>query len=217
MVRRVANKIRFLVDNKLIRHFRESYAPVQDLCLATVIGLFWALTPLVGIQMTLVMITWFLFRLFRLHFSLPIGVAWVWITNPLTMPIFYYAFYLTGILFFKLMGLDSQLIGYDYFKDALVQANALPIIDGLIYWSKFVFLELGWAMLIGSFVIGIPISLISYPITKMLVDKHRKKLAREKGLSFQKWAELYIRRSNKSQNQIIRESVSGDTCQGIQS
>ena len=61
------------------------------------VGLAWAMTPLVGIQMWLVFMTWVGSRkFFKWDFSLPLAIAWTWLTNVFTMIPTYYIFYVTG-------------------------------------------------------------------------------------------------------------------------
>ncbi|MCB1137578.1 MAG: DUF2062 domain-containing protein, partial [Leptospiraceae bacterium] len=100
------SKIRQILDEKLIRPFRESHAPVQELALGSSIGMFWAMTPLVGIQMYLVTMTWLLMKLLGRKINLAVALAMVWISNPITMGPLYYAFYKTGYIAFDLMGLN---------------------------------------------------------------------------------------------------------------
>ena len=63
------------------------------------VGLFWAFTPLIGIHMYLVLMTWLVVRRSpRFDFNLLIGAAWTWVSNIFTMWPTYYLFYLTGKL-----------------------------------------------------------------------------------------------------------------------
>ena len=71
-------KIKQLVDERIIRHFRESRHPVEELALGSFLGILIALTPLVGAQMTIVTVLWFALRLIRVRFHMAIAMAWVW-------------------------------------------------------------------------------------------------------------------------------------------
>ncbi|UTW51191.1 DUF2062 domain-containing protein [bacterium SCSIO 12827] len=76
-------------------------------------GVFWGLTPLVGIQMPLVTAHWLLFRLHpKTSFHLIQGLAWVWISNVFTMVPMYYGFYVTGQV---MLGRIRHVSGYDSF------------------------------------------------------------------------------------------------------
>ena len=61
------------------------------------VGTAWAMTPLVGIQMLAVGITWGIAKkIFKWNFSWALALAYTWITNVFTMIPIYYVFYVTG-------------------------------------------------------------------------------------------------------------------------
>ena len=175
MVLKIWLYIRNKVDAHLFKPFRDSEASSEELALGTAIGLFWALTPLVGIQMWLVSINWFFFRRIKIRFNLAIALALVWITNPFTMPFFYYAFYIFGFEIFGALGAEVHLVNFTLFKDVLDKANQLDLWQGLFVWGKFMVIELGWPMLFGSFAMGLPIAILSYPSVIFLIRRYRKK------------------------------------------
>lgn len=79
------------------------------------IGLAFAFTPLIGIQMYLCFLAWIIARkLFRWDFSLVIACAWTWATNVVTLIPCYYAFYVTG---YYMLGLRRYA---DYSRFALL-------------------------------------------------------------------------------------------------
>lgn len=85
------------------------------------IGVFWGLTPSVGLQTIEILATWFLARkLLRRDSSLIQAMIWVWVNNPVTMIPLYYAFYVTGLW---LVGDAGLAKGYQPFVD-LWDANA---------------------------------------------------------------------------------------------
>ncbi len=184
--------VKNLVDDKILRHFRESHHPLPELGLASAVGLFWGLTPLVGIQMILVTANWALFRVFRLHFHLVIGVAWVWLSNPFTMVPLYYSFYITGYYFFALLGQAIEPISAATFGTVLDESAALGMIGGLIHWMKFMIYKLGWPMLVGGFVLGVPAAIAGYPLTILLVRRFRMRSAKRMGISYQEWEERFV-------------------------
>jgi uncharacterized protein len=76
-------------------------------------GVFWALTPTVGLQTLEIVATWFVFRkVLRTDSSLLQAMIWVWVNNPFTMIPMYYAFYLTGLW---LTGASGAATGYEAF------------------------------------------------------------------------------------------------------
>ncbi|GHV39282.1 hypothetical protein FACS1894187_19080 [Synergistales bacterium] len=84
-------RFRLIVPIKRLRHQPEYSAR------ASMVGLAWAFTPLVGIQMYLCLMTWAVARkLFKWDFSLPVACAWTWATNVFTILPTYYMFYITG-------------------------------------------------------------------------------------------------------------------------
>ena len=78
-------------------------------------GVFWGLTPSVGLQSLAIVATWFVARkAFGRDSSLVQAFIWVWVNNPLTMIPLYYTFYVTGLW---LLG-DARLAGgYATFAD----------------------------------------------------------------------------------------------------
>jgi uncharacterized protein (DUF2062 family) len=61
-------------------------------------GVFWGLTPTVGLQTIEILATWLLLkRVLRKDSSLVQAMVWVWVNNPLTVVPMYYAFYVTGL------------------------------------------------------------------------------------------------------------------------
>lgn len=76
-------------------------------------GVFWGLTPTVGLQTLEIVATWFVSRkLLRADSSLVQALIWVWVNNPVTMVPMYYAFYLTGLW---LTGAAGGTTGYAAF------------------------------------------------------------------------------------------------------
>jgi len=104
-----AVKFRLVVPLMRSRHTPEYSAR------GTAIGLAWAMTPTVGIQMPLVLVTWLIARRFpRWDFSLILGLAWTWVTNVFTALPCYYLFYVTGR---TMLGRWDEDSGYERFLD----------------------------------------------------------------------------------------------------
>ncbi|EHQ06291.1 DUF2062 domain-containing protein [Leptonema illini] len=184
-----------IIDERLIMPFRESHAPVEEVARGTVVGLIWALTPLVGIQMYLVFMTWTIARLLRIRFSLAIGIALVWITNPLTMAFFYYGFYETGRFFLQFMNLmHSDPITMERIAVLVDAAGQKSLIDGLIYWFETFLRDFGIPSLIGGFVWGGISSVVAYPFTIRMMNRHRTRLAEKEGLTLAEWEKRHIHR-----------------------
>ena len=101
--------VKQVLNEKLIQPFFKAKASRHEIALGAAIGMFWALNPLVGIQMMLVLANWVVFKAIGIRFSSPIGVAMVWITNPVTMPFFYYGFYISGVYALSVFGSEINL------------------------------------------------------------------------------------------------------------
>ena len=155
-------RLKRIVQFRLIVPLKRSQHPPEFTARGVLVGMMWAMTPLVGIQMTTVLLTWLAAKkFFKWDFSLPIAVAWTWVTNVVTMGPVYYVFYLTG----KLMMFDFDNVGgfvsfttkmKEAFQDSpsiweigkaimtffhvLMQEWGLPMAIGCIPWSIF----LGW-------------------------------------------------------------------------
>ena len=186
-------KIRHIVEDKIVGAIAKSRRPVSELALTNLIGLFWAFTPLVGIQMTLVLINWFLFRLLRIEFHLAIALAWVWLSNPLTMPILYFSFYVCG--FFLLQSFDKAIafVSFTDFSKVLEDANQMSLWEGALHWLNYVYDLLLWPMFLGSALIAIPLALLGYVLTTYLVNHHRSHKAKAMGISLHQWEKRFVK------------------------
>lgn len=102
-----------LAHHRLVVPIKRSPHPPEHTARAVMVGLFWAMTPLIGIQMYLVFLTWLVARRSqKLEFGLIISLAWTWVTNVFTMWPIYYVFYVTGRL---LLGSPDEMPGYESF------------------------------------------------------------------------------------------------------
>ncbi len=92
-------RMKRILRYRLVIPLLRSPHPPKYKALGVSVGVAWSMTPLVGIQMYLVFMTWLILRkIFKRDFSLPLGLAYTWITNVFTMIPIYYGFYVTGQL-----------------------------------------------------------------------------------------------------------------------
>jgi len=185
------------MKKKLVKYIRENFinpvlhsrAPVSEVSLGVAVGIFMGLTPTVGVQMYLVAIVWTIYRyVLGRHFNLPVGMAMVWISNPLTMVPMYYLFLATGYLVFDV----QHGLSYQHFAESLGRISQTgDTMDQIAEGIRFLLVDLGWPMVIGGFVYAVPFSIISYYITKYLVTSHRKSNARLEGISYDEWKTQY--------------------------
>ncbi|MBC8258367.1 MAG: DUF2062 domain-containing protein [SAR324 cluster bacterium] len=174
-----------LCREKLINPVLHSRSPISEVSLGVAVGVFLGLTPTVGVQMYLVAIIWSIYRyLFRRHFNLPVGVAMVWISNPLTMVPLYYLFLVTGCWV-----LDTQNnFSYQLFADTLTRISETSgAWEKIMQGIRFLLIDLGWPMVVGGFVYAVPGFIISYFTTSRILTSHRKSKARLAGLSYEVW------------------------------
>ena len=178
-------KIVKLLEEKLINPVLHSRSPVSEVSLGVAVGVFLGLTPTVGVQMYLVALTWSIYRyIFRRHFNLPVGVAMVWISNPLTMVPLYYLFLVTGYWILE----TQNGLTYESFEGTLTRISGTAgTSDKILGGIHFLLIDIGWPMVIGGFVYGVPGFLISYFFTKRIVISHRKRKARIAGMSYEDW------------------------------
>ena len=177
------------IREKFINPVLHSRAPVSDVSIGVAVGIFMGFTPTVGVQMYLVAIVWFIYRyVFGMHFTLPVGVAMVWISNPFTMVPMYYVFLVTGYLVFDV----QHGLSYQHFAESLDRITQTgDMMDQIAEGTSFFLVELGWPMVIGSFVYAVPFSIISYYLTNFLVTSNRKSNARLEGISYDEWKTRY--------------------------
>ena len=138
-----------LIHVKLIAPMVRSKHPPEITARGAMIGMAWAMTPLVGVQMYLVFMTWlFTRKVFKWDFNLPVGLAWTWITNVFTMPPFYYTFYVTGKI---MMGEFAERTTYIKFYNLIKTVlNENGVIEALKAMSAVLIKDWGFAMMVGS-------------------------------------------------------------------
>lgn len=137
-----------LARHRLVVPILRARHPPEHTARAVAVGLGWALTPLVGVQLLLVAATWVvLSRALGWQFSLLIAGAWTFVSNVATMGPIYYVFYRTGLW---LLGAPDGA-EFDAFtaeiNTALAEADE-P--DGLIARTLDLFGTYGMPMFVGS-------------------------------------------------------------------
>lgn len=191
-MRQLWQRIKSIVDDRVIRPLRESHSPIEELARGTSVGILWAMTPLVGVQMPLATVSWFVFRALGKPFNLPIAIAWVWVSNPVTMPLLYYSFYLAGILIYMIVGINPTVLSFDAVKQVINEANTMPVLEGVWHWTDFMLESMGWPMMIGCLVFCFPLAFIGYPITIRMVNDYRRRTAAGMGLTLEEWEARYV-------------------------
>ena len=141
--------IRRLFRKQLIVPIIRSPHPPEHTARGVAVGTMWAMTPLVGIQMWLVTMTWLGFKKFTSKtFSLPLGLAFTWLTNVFTLVPVYYVFYVTGQI---MMGHWESISGYDHLQEIIRQTfmSDLSFIQEWALFFKLLLQDWGLAMVVG--------------------------------------------------------------------
>jgi uncharacterized protein (DUF2062 family) len=111
------DQLKRLIRFRLIVPIKRSCHPSEYSARGSLVGLVFAFTPLIGIQMYLCLMTWLIARkLFKWDFSLGIACAWTWTTNMFTMLPTYYMFYITG---YYLLGFQHRVADYESFAQII--------------------------------------------------------------------------------------------------
>ena len=142
-------KLNRLVHFRLVIPLMRSPHTPEFTARGVMVGLFWAFTPLIGIQMYLVVLSWLIARRRPgWDFSLLVSLAWTWVTNIFTLIPTYYLFYVTGQV---LLGRGHAIAGYDHFAHAWEAAlEAEGYIRSIVAYAKTVASEQGVPIAIGS-------------------------------------------------------------------
>lgn len=125
------------------------------------IGVFWGLTPTVGLQTIEILATWFIAkRVFQKDSSLLQAMVWAWINNPLTVVPMYCTFYVAGLW---LTGQPGVAVDYDAFS-----------ISGLSVTN------VGLSLLVGALPFATLGGLLSHRWALRVVQRRRARLAQKR-------------------------------------
>ena len=164
--------VRKLVYNRFILPIIQSTGSIRQVDWGVAIGVFFALTPTVGVQMYTVALLWaFCRHVLNTNFNLTVALAMVWISNPLTMIPLYYLFLVSG---YTVMGTEDKL-SFAHFDSQLSAFNEMENAwDTVAGAFRFLILELGWPMVVGSMFFAIPGAIISYCLSNYLLSRYRQ-------------------------------------------
>ncbi len=157
----VWDKIKRPVEYRLVVPLKRSVQDPVILARGVLVGMMWAMTPLVGIQMTTVLITWIIAKKLNWSFSLPIAIAFTWVTNVFTMVPVYYVFYVTGKL---MMGDWHNITGWDSVKNIVETTffSDYTMWESIVLFGKMLLKDWGLAMALGCIPWSIGLGWISY-------------------------------------------------------
>jgi uncharacterized protein (DUF2062 family) len=135
-------------------------------------GVFWGLTPTVGLQTIEITSTWLVARaLLRKDSSLLQAYLWVWVNNPITMIPMYFLFYVTGLL---MLGDVSRASGYGAFASLWTRAAAMPWWEGFLAMLQ----AIGAPLFLGAVPYALIGTALAYRWALALVRKRQRRLRR---------------------------------------
>jgi len=167
-----------LIRYRLHIPMKRSSHPPDHIARGVMVGMAWAMTPFIGLQMTLVFLTWLLTRrAFNWDFSLANGLAWTWTTNVFTLIPIFYIFYVTGQI---MLGHFDDITGYETFKGlfAGVHNPASGWLDYVSKWFAGFLVGVGLPLTVGSIPWAVFAGWVSYYLTLRFVTQFRARRAR---------------------------------------
>jgi len=163
-----------LIYQKLIEPIIHSKHSAVYKARGVAVGLGWAMTPLVGVQMPLVALTWMILKKFKYHFSLPLALAWTWVTNVVTLAPVYYVFYITGqIMRFNF----NDITGYQSLENLITEVfiSDIPFLEQLKAFFNLFFIDWGISMFLGCVPWVIVSVFLGYRLTLRFEEKRNQK------------------------------------------
>ncbi|MHC5210786.1 MAG: DUF2062 domain-containing protein [Planctomycetota bacterium] len=160
-----------LVRSKVVEPILRAQGSPVSIARGAALGMWFTLTPTVGIQMFLVTICGIPWKA-----NIPVAIALVWISNPLTIVPLYYAFYWMGTL---LMGVPTR----SYSELAVVFLDLVRHVDqpdwSLLDGVKVLGMEVVTPMLVGSVVLATLVAIPTYHVALRLAWRRHARRLRE--------------------------------------
>lgn len=162
-----------LARYRLIIPIKRSVHSPEHTARGVMIGVLWAMTPTVGIQMFMVLVTWIFSRnILKWDFSLINGLAWTWITSvPTVLPV-YYVFFITGKL---ILGEFDDLTGYQSFTELWQFDSDSGLWASFLTWFDTFLAGWGVPMLIGCLPWSVLSGWIAYRLSLNFVIRYRER------------------------------------------
>jgi len=169
------NRMKRVVKYRLLIPIKRSKHPPEYTARGVAVGMAWALTPSIGIQMVFCFITWLVAKkVFKWDFSVLIAMAWTWTTNVVTAIPCFYLFFVTGQIILK--GFDD-LSGYEEFSrqwEAMVRQDSdMSYLESL--WREMSIAAEVWGvpLLLGCLPWSVLGGLSGYYLSLRFIRRHR--------------------------------------------
>ena len=161
---------------KLVVPMKRSPHPPEYTARGVMWGVFWGMTPLVGVQMPIITAHWLLFRLHpKTSFHLLQGLAWVWISNVFTLVPMYYTFYVSGQV---MLGRWAAVSGYDSFAKLFTFSawQEETFWDTLAHYFSYVWEQFGLPLVIGWIPWAVIAAWAGYRIALKIIRQRRQRI-----------------------------------------
>jgi len=153
-----------LFNQRVVQPIRRAQGSPESIARGGAMGLWVALTPTVGVQMPIVLLL-----AVPLRANMAIAVAMCWVTNPVTLIPFYFAFYWLGA---QVLGRHAQ--GFSEVGHRLAEAiGGIPDQHSLVEGLGILGNDLLWPMIVGSIVLA---TLCAVPTYFLILSIYRRKL-----------------------------------------
>jgi uncharacterized protein (DUF2062 family) len=163
---------RFARYKFLIPLYRSAHPP-EYTARGVAIGVFWGVTPFMGLQTALMIATWQVMRrVFHKDASLLQALIWAWVNNPVTMIPMYYLFYVTGLWLTRTPG---GIGGYDAFAALWNQSQHEPTFLARVW---LIAEQVGLALSLGSIPYAFLGSWIAYRWALSITRARRRRTGR---------------------------------------
>ena len=169
-----------LYNKKFVIPIMRSQKSLKEVALGVQIGLFWAFTPTIGLQIYIVLLQWVIQKyILQRKFDVTIALTLIWISNPITIVPLYLLFYNTGVFLFKVFKIPlTEVVFSDviYNLNSIFSASKLNFMEKLFDLLAFLFNSWGIVLFAGAIVYAVPISILGYFFTKriLLVLKEKR-------------------------------------------
>jgi uncharacterized protein (DUF2062 family) len=189
-VKRIYKKLgRFITHNVL--HTDDT---PHQLALGVAIGIWFALLPLIGIQMILTVAVSAMFRVNKV-----VGLPFAWITNPFTaVPIYGFALWLGGLIL-PGGGRSSVREVFGQFTEPKGWSELLSV----EFWKEFLAwsMSVGAELWLGSFIMAVVCAVPSYFICRRMIVAFR--------IRHQRYIACRRERKSRAENRRLRRLAKG--------